>query len=413
MWSPIIEASKDKKKINDIIDKIFFVLAKNVQTINPFDVYMGKSGIYLFLLFYKFRKNQQTKELDCLFESIVESASHCEISNFQKLTHYAEMAWLACFLYKKNIVDFDLNDFFSEIDGILYEGMISLLKEKEYGLVNGATSIGLYFYYRYTLGSDYVADFLKKFVDCLSEISIEKENTIEWINIIDYGSYTKGHNLGIAHGIPGIILFLQKLYRLGIEKERIADILTKATNFLFIQKHSLETHKSYFYNISSDSPQIGIDSRLAWCYGDLSVAYALYKATSIDGIGSSGIKKEVIEILSNTTRRISLQETGVIDAGLCHGTSGLAHIYNRLYHQTGMLEFKKASLYWYKETLKMPKYENEYVGFGIPYYLAAEEHEINRQYNLSFLTGIAGIGLSLLSSICCVEPEWDQYLMLS
>jgi len=413
MWTPIIEVSKDKKKINDIIDEILSVLAKNVQTINPFDVYMGKSGIYLFLLFYKFYKNQQVKELDCIFESIVDSASNCEISNFQKLTHYAEIAWLTCLLYKKNIVDLDLKDFFSEIDGMLYEGMISLLEEKEYGLVNGATSIGLYFYYRYTLGSNYVGYFLEKFVDYLSEISKEQENTIEWINIIDYGSYIEGNNLGIAHGIPGIILFLEKLYKLGIKKERVTDILSKATNFLFLQKHSLETHKSYFYNINSDSPQIGIDSRLAWCYGDLSVCYSLYKASTVKGIGSSIMKKEVLEILSNTTRRISLQETGIVDAGLCHGTSGLAHIYNRLYHQTGMLDLKKTALHWYKETLKMSKYKNEYVGFGIPYYLSAEEHEINRRYNLSFLTGIAGIGLSLLSSICHVEPEWDQCLMLS
>lgn len=34
-------------------------------------------------------------------------------------------------------------------------------------------------------------------------------------------------------------------------------------------------------------------------------------------------------------------------------------------------------------------------------------------HNLSFLTGIAGIGLALLSAIYPITPSWDECLLLS
>ena len=410
MWSPIMSLNEDKDLVKEFTDRIYNVL---IEEISPFNVYMGRGGIYLYLLFYKLSNKENIENLDEILEAITNSASLYKIENYQQLTFYAEIGWLICFLYDKKNIDLDLNAYLGDIDESLYESMIFLLSKNEYGLVNGAISIGQYFHYRYILGHESSLKSLEVFVEYLSKISNEKERSMDWISIVDYGLLKKGNNLGIAHGMPGIILFLEKLYKLNIRKKMIENILIKTTNFLLSQKHSLATHKSYFYDVNSEAPQTGRDSRLAWCYGDLSVGYSLYKVSRIEGMERPAVEHEALDILMNTVTRTDLKEISVVDGGLCHGTSGLAHIYNRLYQDSKIDIFKDAALFWYKETFKMSKYNNEFVGFGIPYYLSEKEKEINREYNTSFLTGIAGIGLSLLSAIYDVEPEWDNYLLLS
>ena len=394
-----------------MVDSIFSVLVKHEKNMKTFDVYMGKSGIYLFLLFYCRIRNKNVDDIENVLDSIIDIADVYEIVDYGRLTCYAELAYLICSIQKEGVVQVDLDEYLKSIDESLCEGMLGLLEEGEYGCVNGAISIGNYFYYRYLLGKKDFKDLLSEFIVLLKKKSIEHETTIEWINIVEYGSNRKGHNLGIAHGMPGLLLFLNKLYNIGIEKNILETMIIKLVEFLRNQKHSLRTHKSYFFNINTEEPQVGHDSRLAWCYGDLSVGYSLYQ-TSLLGLVED-LKEYSLEILIDTTKRIYLSDVGVVDGGLCHGTSGLAHIYNRLYQQTKLDVFKTSSLYWYDQTLKMSKYQNEYAGYGIPYYLSDSEKELNEQHNLSFLTGISGIGLSLLAATSSVEPWWDKYLLLS
>jgi hypothetical protein len=415
MWKSIISEQKEQVNIHDKIDNIYEILTKRINKINEFNLYMGKSGICLFFAYYQTMNKQCQNNIEDVVESLINDATQYKykVSSCKELTFYSEMAWFLCHLYERKLIDIDLNDYFSDIDDSLYEGMSILLnsKEKEYGCINGAISIGMYFYYRYIWGSEKCKKYLERFVYLLKKIAIEKDNTMKWISIIDYGTYEQGYNLGIAHGIPGILLFLRKLHLANIKKDAVSDIIIKASNFLLSQKHSLKTHKSFFYNVCTDS--FGRNSRLGWCYGDMSVGYSLFMTSSLDGIEREDVKENAYDILANTTERRNLSDIGIVDAGLCHGTSGIAHIYNRLYHKTSEIKFRDAALYWYKETIKMAKYDNEYAGYKLPYYLAESEKELREIHNLSFLTGIAGTGLSLLSAIYPIEPSWDMCLLLS
>lgn len=413
MWNPIIRTPSLKQHIIEKVEEIYEILIRKEQEIDSFDVYMGRSGIYLFLLYYNLTKKENCRKIDHIFESIIDQASNWEIKNHAELTFYAEVAYLMCHMYEIKELDISINDYLSEIDEALYEEMLMLLKTKEYGCVNGAISIGIYFLYRNIIYKDKFKCELENMVDLLYDISEKTYNGIAFVNIVEYGSYTEGYNLGIAHGMPGLLLFLSKLYSCDIRKDKVYEMIIGLMNFLMSKKHSLNFHKTYFYNIITDDPQLGHDSRLAWCYGDLSVGYAIFKASILNGVKRLDITKEILDMLINTTKRKNKSENGIVDAGLCHGTSGIAHIYNRLYQQTGMLDFKESALFWYNETLNMSIYKNEYAGYGIPYYLSDSERKINQKYNLSYLTGISGVGLSLLSSIYSLDAFWDKYLLLS
>lgn len=413
MWKPIVENQLEKNYIYNKINDIYAVLMRKKNTMNGFDLYMGRSGVCLFYAYYPAWNNKYQNDIENSVVSLIENAICYKVTTLKELTFYAEIAWFLCHLYEKKQINIDINDYFSNIDESLYEGMLMLLNKKEYGCVNGAISVGLYFYYRCILGDDKCKKYLESFIDVLKKIGVEKNNTIEWISIIDYGTYEQGYNLGIAHGIPGVLLFLRKLYLKNIKKDMVSDIIIKASNFLLSQKHSLKTNKSYFYNICSPCSNSGHDTRLGWCYGDMSVGYSLFKVGSLEGLERKDVKENALEILLNTTKRTNLSDIGIVDAGLCHGTTSIAHIYNRLYHQTNELRFKNAALYWYQESIKMAKYENKYAGYKLPYYLGKSEKKLCEIHNLSFLTGIAGIGLALLSAIYPITPSWDECLLLS
>jgi hypothetical protein len=112
-------------------------------------------------------------------------------------------------------------------------------------------------------------------------------------------------------------------------------------------------------------------------------------------------------LLFAAEKRRNLQENYVMDAGLCHGTAGIGHIFYRMWRNTRMLEFKNAADYWMNETLKMAKFEDGLTGYKTWH---GKSGWIN-SYGL--LEGIAGIGLALLTYYYEIEPTWDECLLLS
>jgi len=98
------------------------------------------------------------------------------------------------------------------------------------------------------------------------------------------------------------------------------------------------------------------------------------------------------------------------DAGLCHGTAGIAHLFNRMYQATGDALLADAARYWYERTLMVRKPGVEIAGYRVR---LADGSQPQRAARPGFLTGAAGIGLSLLSAISDVEPSWDRLLLVS
>jgi hypothetical protein len=99
----------------------------------------------------------------------------------------------------------------------------------------------------------------------------------------------------------------------------------------------------------------------------------------------------------------------VADASFCHGTAGIAHIYNRMYQSTGGNHYKLAARFWLNETLKMAMHNNGIAGYRY-WYPSSED---NYKDEPGLLEGAAGIGLVIMAAISDLEPVWDEALMLS
>lgn len=210
-------------------------------------------------------------------------------------------------------------------------------------------------------------------------------------------------NLGLAHGIPSILTIMAKCYKSSYQQLNVLEIINQSVKSIFMYKTPLNDSLSLFpdSNTLKDIP-----SRLGWCYGDLGIGimFALL-GKKFNNVSWS---KMAIEICIHASERRNLFENRVVDAGLCHGTAGISHIYNRMYRYTGIERFKETSDFWMQETLKMGRFKDGLAGYKTDH--GPDEGLVN-DYGL--LEGIAGIGLALLANIDDKDPAWDECLLLS
>ena len=215
------------------------------------------------------------------------------------------------------------------------------------------------------------------------------------------------YNLGVAHGVPGVIPLLADACRLGIREERARPLLDGAVRWL-VPQHLGEQRGARYPSWLGP----GLEprpSRLAWCYGDPGIAATLLYAAR--AVGVEEWESSALEIAAHAARSAP-EDAGVRDAGLCHGAFGLAHVYNRIHQAAGGDLFADAARLWYRLGLDMRRPEGGIAGFET-WSPGREDRTPGWEPDPGFLTGVAGIGLALLAAVTSVEPEWDRLLLVA
>lgn len=143
---------------------------------------------------------------------------------------------------------------------------------------------------------------------------------------------------------------------------------------------------------------------VAWCTGGLGSAVALFTGGRAVG------QPDWLEVALDRARefsRISCQDAGVPDVGLCHGCAGVAHLFRRLGIAAQDPDLLAAADRWLTAVLDRRKNAS----FGVGGY--ARWTRNGWRPAAGFLGGAAGIGLALLAAITPVAPDWDRLLLLS
>ncbi len=217
------------------------------------------------------------------------------------------------------------------------------------------------------------------------------------------------YNLGLAHGVPGVIGFLGQCQALDILPDRIRPVLQGGVKWLLEKKIKDQDACFASWLTRDGNPNENQEpTRSAWCYGDPGVAAALLVAAQ--SLGQKAWKKEALSLARLAAQR-SLPRVHVFDMGLCHGTAGLALFFNRMYQQTGESSLKTAAQSWVERTLAMRRTGEDFAGF--PMWTLSESQEGHWAPEPGILTGAAGVGLALLAAATPIEPTWDQFMMLS
>jgi lantibiotic modifying enzyme len=302
-------------------------------------------------------------------------------------------------------------DQISEMDDLVFEAALNDIDRLVYDYLHGAVGVGFYFVMKRSI-SKKQEGYLQQLIDRLYEIRIEVDDGMTWKDYFSLSEEEKNsgitrYNLGLAHGIPGIIIFLSKCYEKGIHTALTKKMIEGAMRFILSNKvHPTTAIESFYPSWIDTDKELNRNSRLAWCYGDLGIAAGFWQAGK--SLNNETWKTESMEIMLHASKRRDLPKNGVLDAGICHGTSGIAHLFNRFYFETKMQVFKETADYWIDETLKMAYHPDGPAGYKS--WHGKDQEWVDRH---SILDGIAGIGLVLLSHLSEEEPKWDNCLLLS
>jgi hypothetical protein len=278
-----------------------------------------------------------------------------------------------------------IDDLLNQIDEILEEQIDVFFLQDNYDILHGAVGLGIYFLERDKL------DFVFKILDFLVEKSTTIEEEVFWKKYDKYMSFTTVIDMGNAHGNSSILYFLTKILKKTPENKRIKKLIYGNINFYLKNKqligNNIFTHYPTLINANDfiNKTHMPENSRLAWCYGDLGALYTLLIVTN--QICENQMYNDVVSMLEKVANRRLETESFEIDAGFCHGSSGIAIIFDKIYEHTGMNVFLETSKYWIRETLKHKlKESNSKLSARYDFPIV----DTNEQ-NISLLEGLTGI----------------------
>ncbi|MDB6083139.1 MAG: Lanthionine biosynthesis cyclase LanC [Gammaproteobacteria bacterium] len=276
--------------------------------------------------------------------------------------------------------------------------------EYEYDLISGLAGIGQW---ALTIpDAEWRERLTARAVHLLSRSALPREGGLTWqtpaSRVRRQGSFKPlgepEFNLGVAHGIPGIIGFLAGCIAQNLSAASSRELLDGTVSWFAKQVLPEGSASQFSFTAHSDRP-----ARLAWCYGDAGIALVLTQSARL------APSKEIAELAATVTQRVAVrqsQDAGVVDAGICHGAAGLAHLCRILALETGSLAMTSARDYWLEELLSHREPDTNICGF--PYW-----NVFNARYeeNIGLLVGVSGVGLTLLS-MAGGDLGWDRPLLV-
>lgn len=279
-----------------------------------------------------------------------------------------------------------------DVDAVLADVLAHPQWGGAYDLGRGLVGIGVYALERLPRPAAVVI--LERVVAHLDETAVAHDDGVGWLSgpplppvEVEYRNGV--YNLGVAHGTPGVIALLAQAAAAGVAISDAQRLLDSAMSWLLAHRMGPDDLSIFPRWLAPDlgSPA---PARPTWCYGDPGVASTLFLAAG--GAGRRDWEHAALEAARRAARR-PVETCGIVDASICHGTAGLAHMFNRLHQRTGVEELRGAAQAWFDRTLdRLPDASWDDSGF---------------------LVGPAGVALALLAAATDVEPEWDRSLLLS
>ncbi len=394
-----------------ILKKIEQIAEKTEMDAKDIGLFNGKAGIIMWYFYlsryvndsyYEIAESSLLKILNTLqYPSLL--SSHCG--------GYSGICWMLMHLKEYDFIDMD-TDILDNTDEHLFNAMVNGLNHDDWDFLHGASGIVLYFLKKRQNSPENksIDKYIDYFINRMCDIAIyDKDGSMKWTSNLfssDMTTMRKGYNICLSHGTSSLLVIFVKIFLLyNKSNDSLYQMIKKTAQYIINQRIDEKIYKSCFPSCSIESDQPLLGSRMAWCYGDLGIAIALWQA------GVALNEQEWCKIAVETMQYATLRKIDptVKEAGICHGTAGIAHIFNRMFHYTNMEQFKSSSDYWINESLKMAKFEDGIAGYKT--YFPKDPGTFINDYDL--LTGVSGIGLCLLSEIYNDASAWDECFLLS
>jgi len=408
-WRPVLEGRDLEFAMRELVDSDGAL--RGLEPVGNPSLSRGEAGLGL-LWTYLGRAGASPKAFDRArvhMDRAVESLED-QILLPSLYPGFVGIAWVRLHVERHLYGESDI-DSFQEID----EALIELLElspwTRDFDLVSGLVGIGVYLLERDPVGHSRRA--LELLLNRLIESSTRVADGVTWhtpARLLHSGrhrDYPDGYTaLGVAHGVAGVIPILAGMVGRGIGGDHARALLDDAFTWLMAQQQPEES-PAMFANFAGERAD-PVPSRLAWCYGDAGMAATLCAAADL--AGHDEMRAAATRAGLRAAAR-DLRNSGIRDAGLCHGCAGVAHLFNRLFQRTGDERFREASLRWFAslpEWKRPSRAKSAYPVWDPDYTEGA-----GWRPEAGLLEGSGGVALALHAAISEVEPLWDRFLLLS
>jgi hypothetical protein len=246
--------------------------------------------------------------------------------------------------------------------------------------------------------------------------AIKTQHGLTWVDntSLDYHKKQKIiYNLGMPHGISGVVSFLSEMVSLGIEIDKCNYLIKESLSWLLAEKKNFGGI-SYYPSLLVDDEPAKI-TRLSWAYGDLCSATAFLKGFHC--LGEKRFLDESYECLMATTKRnvsnaiIHVNpEDNQINAGLLKGAGGVILMSKLLndYFKNDIVEDKIN--YWIDRLLETQLRGKE-IGYFKSFFINQNE-ETRWDVDTGFLEGLSGVGLLFLYLSDNDLKGWQKVMLL-
>lgn len=306
-------------------------------------------------------------------------------------------------------------EYLSELEDFLIESIHNDAETNYFDLYFGSIGKIQYYLNENRISEPKVMDTINKIIHSLWQNKKEYKGAIYWN---DVSTNIDGVDLGFAHGILSVFQFLLKLKELNFNNELIAPLI-EGIILTYKKAENKVIGTSFFPDLFSFTQKelIQINSRLAFCVGDLPIVYVFcYAGKVLKDDKLIAYSRKIMEV--STTQEVSsshlrqYENYDFFDIGFCHGLSSITYLFYQInkYHNTDLMNFK--TTYWKQELLrnmwkvikiKEPIYEP--VSFKFKDIAKIE----NEKY--SFMSGLCGAALVLLA-IENNETDWSSFLSI-
>ncbi len=377
----------------------------------------GDLGVLIFYAtMYKYANEEVYKEkANKLLEKLLAVFSDCELpSGF--LEGFEGILYTVQYLYKCNIIE-DMQ-IVEDLEKYLIQTIKIDFNANNYDPLHGSIGKLLYFINSESKSKEEVEELINLFIESLYKNREEKDQNIFW-----YDSYEKGQmiNLGLAHGITGVLTFLLRLKELEYKNPKIDILIEGLLKSLMSFKNNIPNTSIYPNFVTEEkskdiSRSVSINTRLGWCSGDLGISYTLHYASKV--LKRDSLKPEVINLMKSIISRLMstskldhYEEYSFFDTGFCHGISGIVYILEKMNNDLKSPQIEKRIGFW-KEQLttnleKQLSYDEE---IYLPWYRQDKEKSYTLEKG-AMLNGLTGVGLAL-ASIHYKKYDWSDFFLL-
>ncbi|NRA60679.1 MAG: lanthionine synthetase C family protein [Psychrobium sp.] len=403
MPQKIISTNLYVPKIKKILSQLNDKILTNLKNNSTHGLFGGLSGKLLFM--YNLHRLDPSLVSETLFsEKLEQLQEQLTEQPFALSNGLAGQVWFLEYLNQHDSDDYDV-DLFDDIDKLFDHPLSQRPWNGEIEMVQGLAGYAPYAARRarYSDQTQLYSAIVSGFEDTATYF---KNGLITWSQPAESyfrfnkeNKQTAEHNLGLAHGVPGIIAALLPALQIPTLQQQVTRLLRGSCDWLLTQRSTINDNEACFGSCSGKRHQ----SRLGWCYGDLTIALTLARVGK--ALEQPNYIQQALEIALLSTKRDAASGY-VIDAGLCHGFVGLTLIYQLLNKLIPHNKLANAATTWLDYTIA--QYDKRGIDAFFSYNGLSEQYE----EDCGFLMGYSGIGLALISAVTG-DTDWTDSLLMT